>query len=171
MHLSPSSIRSWARLGVFVADSAASEGLPSARDTASSNLAEACVAAAEKHAMSSLLGKALGGVGTGGGSGHPTDATTAGFVAVELANNLSGQCKARLCGGNGGGGGAGGASTALKAATRGVHIHPGEAAAWRCVGAALVSAACFVPPGGLVMDVLQDRGIVLFCSWSESSRL
>ncbi|CAN0018429.1 unnamed protein product, partial [Laminaria digitata] len=64
VHLSPSSTRSWARLGAVAADATAlietPPGAPSSSSpdsTISSKLAEACVSTAEKQAMFGLLGK------------------------------------------------------------------------------------------------------------------
>lgn len=125
MHLSPSSISTWARLGAATADAAAShteEGtstssshIPSSTLAGTSGadsgcpvsakLAEACLSAAEKHAKFSLLAKArdAGSGGSGGGGGG-----TGGEVAAkEVAATLSGIAKAVMCGGGGGGGGEG----------------------------------------------------------------
>lgn len=85
--------------------------------------------------MFSLLGKARdAGLGARASGGSATAATSE-LSAAELASGLSGLGKAAL-----GGGKTGSSARALKAAVRAVHIYPGEATAWRCVAAALVSA-------------------------------
>lgn len=165
MHLSPSSISTWARLGAATADDAASHAEEAVRPgcsgggggggadsglPASAKLAEACLAAAEKHAMFCLLSKARDAGSSGvGGSGS---ATSGKVGAKELAGSLSGIAKATMCGGVGGGEGGGGgkkksksdvgvgASTrSVRATSRAVHLYPGDTLAWRCLATALVS--------------------------------
>lgn len=142
VHLSPSSIQSWARLGANISDAAATGAgcspVPASQAHAtcvSSTLARACFAVAEKQAMFSLLGKPrdLGIVGSKA-SGENGTGVAADFAAVELAESLSGLGKTALCSGV-----VGSQVQALKTAVRAVHIYPGEPSAWRCVGAALVS--------------------------------
>lgn len=152
MHLSPSSISTWARLGADAADAAAShtqEALSSANTpSVSAKLAEACLSAAEKHAMFCLLAKARDAGGGGGG-------TSGVVVAQELAASLSGIAKAVMCGGECVGNnrksktttkgksevGVGKrASRSVRATSRAVHLYPGDTLAWRCLAAALVSS-------------------------------
>lgn len=145
VHLSPSSVRSWARLGAAVTESAVA--LPPTLDPAteedaspdgvSSELAGACVAVAESRAMFSVLAKArdagLAVAGASGASGGHATAASSEVMAVELASSLSDLAKATLCGGK-----PGSSAGAVKAAARAVHTYPGGVAAWRCLGAALV---------------------------------
>lgn len=154
VHLSPSSISSWARLGAATADAAAAlaedhlstptavNGTGGGGGTVSSKLAEACLSATEKHAMFSLLGKARD-AGSGSGTGTCTNGE---FAAKELATSLSGIAKAVMCGGGGPGNSksesdVGGSGRAVRATSRAVHLYPGETLAWRCLATALVSAA------------------------------
>lgn len=145
VHLSPSSVRSWARLGAVITESAVT--LPPTLDPAtdegtspdciSSELAGACVAVAESRAMFSVLAKArdagLAVAGASGASGGHATAASAEVMAVELASSLSDLAKATLCGGK-----PGSSAVAVKAAARAVHTYPGGVSAWRCLGAALV---------------------------------
>lgn len=168
MHLSPSSISSWARLGAATADAAAAThaeghrptpiaasgadggGGGSGGDAVSSRLAEACLSAAEKHAMFSLLGKARDAGNGSSSTGSRTSSPDGDSPAKELATSLSGIAKAVMCGGGGGGGGDGGGGKsdgevgasrrAVRATSRAVHLYPGETLAWRCLATALVSA-------------------------------
>lgn len=147
VHLSPSSTRSWARLGAVAADATALTETsptgapgPAPADTIGSKLAEACVSTAEKQAMFGLLGKARGG-GAGAGVGAAAGAGNVGAGAAELsareiAGSLLGFGKARLSGGGRKGGAASGAA---KACARAVHMYPAEATAWRLLAASLVS--------------------------------
>eukprot|EP00903_Cladosiphon_okamuranus_P012909 g12052.t2 len=159
VHLSPSSISSWARLGAATADEAAShsgQGVHpgcsgggsdgASRGLAvSAKLAEACLASAEKHAMYSLLAKARdAGSNAGGGSAGGASGEVA---AKELAASLSGIAKAVMCAGRVGGKskksgfGVGANRRSVRASSRAVHLYPGDTLSWRCLTTALVGDA------------------------------
>ncbi|CAM9704269.1 unnamed protein product [Scytosiphon promiscuus] len=189
VHLSPSSISSWARLGAAAADSAAAVATTSTKSgddggtEVSSKLAEDCLLAAEKLAMFSLLGRARdagaasgGGAAGGGGDG---DNGRVSAVAKDLATSLSGIAKATMCGGSDGGGrfeksknkgvgpsarvGEKGSSrTAVRQSCRAVHLYPGKTAAWRCLATALVGdSLSSVSEGRNARDaVLSDANIL-----------
>lgn len=145
VHLSPSSVRSWARLGAVVTDSAVDlppTSIPAtddgtSQDYVSSELAESCVAVAESQAMFSVLSKSrdagLAAAGASGAAGGGATAASPEVTAVELASSLSDQAKAMLCGGK-----PGSSAGAVKAAARAVHVYPGAVEAWQSLGAALV---------------------------------
>lgn len=147
VHLSPSSTRSWARLGTVAADATAlaeepPAGAPSPApdNIIASKLAGACVSTAEKQAMFGLLGKARGGrveigISAGASAGTVGGGATE-LSAREVAGSFLGLGKARLSGGGRKGGAVSGAA---KACARAVHMYPAEPTAWRLLAASLVS--------------------------------
>lgn len=180
MHLSPSSISTWARLGAATADGAAAQaeegasssgsggGSAESGRTVSAKLAEACLSAAEKHAMFALLAKARDTSGSGGGGSGGTSGEVA---AEELAASLSGITKAVMCGGEGAnkkskaGVRIRATSRSVRVTSRAVHLYPGDTLAWRYLATALVSAhhTCTYTSilGIYTMIRLQSRGCVL----------
>ncbi|CAB1097731.1 unnamed protein product [Ectocarpus sp. CCAP 1310/34] len=136
VHLSPSSITSWARLGAATADSAAATD---GRGRVSAKVGEACLSAAEKLAMFELLGVARD-AGSGGGGNNGEE-----LAAKDLGTALSGIAKTVLCSGRCSGGGgkgkAGNRSRAVRATSRAVHLYPGEPSSWRYLARAMVGEA------------------------------
>lgn len=134
VHLSPSSISSWARLGAATADSAAAAAAAEdGHDRVSAKVGEACLKAAEKLGMFELLGVARD-AGIGGGGNNAEEPP-----AKDLATALSGIAKTVLCSGGGGKGTAGTRNRAVRATSRAVHLYPGEPSAWRYLATAMVS--------------------------------
>ncbi|CAN0426252.1 unnamed protein product, partial [Ectocarpus sp. 8 AP-2014] len=134
VHLSPSSITSWARLGAATADSAASTD---GRGRVSAKVGEACLSAAEKLAMFELLGVARDAASSGNNGEE--------LAAKDLSTALSGIAKTALCSGTcSGGGGKGKAGTrsrAVRATSRAVHLYPGEPSSWGYLARAMVGEA------------------------------
>lgn len=134
VHLSPSSVRSWSRLSAISAYSLLEADRSFDEQTVSSQLVRTSFAVAERLCIFSLSGNTrdAGGGARSTGHGH---ATVAGLelYAEEVASSLCGLGITALYGG-----GSGSSGTAVGAASRAVHMFPGESHAWRCLGAALV---------------------------------
>lgn len=138
IHVSPSSVKSWTRLGTAATEAcmgtSAREGSRRALDDGvmTADTARACVATAIRLATAALRRKsrestlAVSGHSSGGNSSAPVSPNEcrAGDVACSISNlarlellRRSGQSS----------------RAAIKAATRAVHIDPSQVAAWRCI--------------------------------------
>lgn len=174
VHLSPSSVKSWARLGTVLADDAVRRhqalisGLASSSHTEpseideSADLAMTCLRAAEKQALFKLLGTGLttpadlqvqvqsSGMRSSEGENYThAHGMSVDLSAYEYARILTGIAKAQLCGGK-----PGSSLRASKAVARAVHTYPGIGEAWGYLAVALVSIVLpplpLLPPLGSV---------------------
>lgn len=161
VHLSPSSVKSWARLGTVLADDAVLRhqarisGLASSSHTEpsgideSADLAMTCLKAAEKQALFNLMGTGRdlqvrsSGMRSSEGANDINASMTVDLSAYEYARILTGIAKAQLCGGK-----PGSSLRAAKAVARAVHTYPGIGEAWDFLSVALVSIV--LPPLSLL---------------------
>lgn len=177
VHLSPSSVRSWIRLGTVVADAAVSRHstLPftspsSTRECAEhkvpAELAHACLTVGKEQAKLKILNKNRdthkGGSIAHGGSGADDTAMGVDITAADYAKGLCGLAKANLCGGK-----PGSSSQAAKTAARAVHMYPGAGSTWRCLAAALVR----IEQPDLVLKHSREWEVCLFGVCHKVSRM